>query len=122
MNFFKKTKEFVSDQEEIGDVVATSIKDAMEKTDIIEKFGKNWRIILLISTMVITSIFLDYRTQNLSRNRIALERRVRDLRFESINTAAKLMFIRKESEVLKKVKAVGLKLEESKEAPIKIYK
>jgi len=122
MNFFKKTKEFVSDQEEIGDVVATSIKDAMERTDIIEKFGKNWRIILLVSTMVITSIFLDYRTQNLSRNRIALEKRVRDLRFESINTAAKLMFIRKESEVLKKVKAVGLKLEESKEAPIKIYK
>jgi len=122
MNFFKKTKEFVSDQEEIGDVVATSIKDAMERTDIVEKFGKNWKIILLIAVMVITSIFLDYRTQNLSRERIELEERVRDLRFESINTAAKLMFIRKESEVLKKVKSVGLSLEESTEAPIKIYK
>jgi len=122
MNFFKKTKEFVSDQEEIGDVVATSIKDAMERTDIVEKFGKNWKIILLIAVMVITSIFLDYRTQNLSRERIELEERVRDLRFESINTAAKLMFIRKESEVLKKVKSVGLRLEESTEAPIKIYK
>lgn len=51
-----------------------------------------------------------------------MEREVRDLRFESITTAAQLMFISKQSEVKRRVNEEGLELEESKEPPVKIYK
>ena len=53
---------------------------------------------------------------------MALEKEVRDLRFESITAAADLMFRSKQSEVIKQVRKEGLNLEESKEPPMKLYR
>ncbi len=44
------------------------------------------------------------------------------MRFESITTAADLMFMCKQSEVIKRIKREGMALEESKEPPVKIYR
>ena len=51
-----------------------------------------------------------------------MEGEVRDLRFESITAAADLMFMCKQSEVIKRIKAEGLDLEESQEPPMKLYR
>ena len=47
---------------------------------------------------------------------------MKDLRFESLTRAADLMFIRKQSEVIKRIKDEGLDLQESKEPPVKLYR
>lgn len=51
-----------------------------------------------------------------------LEKEVTDLRFESISAAADLMLMRKQSEIIKRIKNEGLALEESKEPPVKLYR
>ncbi len=52
---------------------------------------------------------------------ISLEKELKELRFESITTASDLMYMSKQSEVVKRVEKEGLDLIESTEPPIKIY-
>ena len=99
-----------------------SLKELLEGRIVADKFKRNGWFVLFITMLGIWYISNGYSMEKLHRERSALESEVRDLRFESITAAANLMFIRKQSEVIKRIKEEGLSLEESKEPPMKLYK
>ena len=120
---FDKTKEFISPKEELKETVGTSVKELLDGRILADKvIRRNIMFILFLTFLGIFFIANGYSTEKLYKKKVAMEREVRDLRFESITTAAQLMFISKQSEVKRRVNEEGLELEESKEPPVKIYK
>lgn len=99
-----------------------SLKGVLEGSLLAEKLRDNIRFVLFATFLGILYISNGYSTEKLHRERIALEREVKDLRVESVTTAADLMLIRKQSEVIKRIRQEGLALEESKEPPVKLYR
>ena len=99
-----------------------SLKGVLEGSLLAEKLRANIRFVLFATFLGILYISNGYSTEKLHRERIALEREVKDLRVESVTTAADLMLIRKQSEVIKRIRQEGLALEESKEPPVKLYR
>ena len=123
MGLFDKTKEFISPKEELKETVGTSVKELLDGRILADKvIRRNIMFILFLTFLGIFYIANGYSTEKLYKKKVAMEREVRDLRFESITTAAQLMFISKQSEVKRRVNEEGLELEESKEPPVKIYK
>lgn len=122
MGIFSKSKEFITPKEEVRESVSSSVKGMLEGRKLAEKLMRNIRFVLFATFLGIVYISNGYSTEKLHRKRTILEKEVADLRFESITAAANLMFIRKQSEVIKRVREEGLKLEESKEPPIKLYR
>lgn len=99
-----------------------SLKGLLEGRMFAEKLRRNLSFVLFVTILGVWYISNGYSMEGLHRERHSLEKEVRDLRFESITAAADLMFIRKQSEVIKRIKEEGLSLEESKEPPVKLYK
>ena len=123
MGLFDKTKEFISPKEELKETVGTSVKELLDGRILADKvIRRNIMFILFLTFLGIFYIANGYSTEKLYKKKVVMGREVRDLRFESITTAAQLMFISKQSEVKRRVNEEGLELEESKEPPVKIYK
>lgn len=125
MGFFsKKSKPEATPEEEKPETAKTtsSVKGVLEGSLIAEKLRTNIRFVLFVTCLGIWYISNGYSTEKLHRERNSLEKEVTDLRFESISAAADLMLIRKQSEVLKRIKNEGMTLEESKEPPVKLYR
>ena len=100
----------------------TSMKEVLRGEKLALKLKNNSVLIVFVGLLVILYIANGYSMEKLHRERMKLENEVRDLRFESISAAADLMFIQKQSEVLKQIEREGMELEESKEPPIKLYR
>ena len=116
----------------------------VEFDDIKKKSGKKkvrsfWE--LLNGSLVIRSIFLEnigfiiwltflafvyignsYHSEKVARSITVLQREVKELRSESITTAAELLYISRQSVVQQMVKESRLDLKESVEPPYKIKK
>lgn len=123
MGLFTKTKDFISPKEELKETVGTSVKELLDGRILADKvIRRNIMFILFLTFLGIFYIANGYSTEKLYKRKVSMEREVRDLRFESITTAAQLMFISKQSEVKKRVNEEGLELEESKEPPVKLYR
>ena len=105
-----------------GNRSGASVKSVLEGSLLAEKLRQNIWYVLFVAVLGIWYITNGYSTEKLHRERIALEKEVKDLRFESLTRAADLMFIRKQSEVIKRIKDEGLDLQESKEPPVKLYR
>ena len=105
-----------------GGKSGASVKSVLEGSLLAEKLRQNIWYVLFAAVLGILYITNGYSTEKLHRERIALEREVKELRFESLTRAADLMFIRKQSEVIKRIKDEGLDLQESKEPPVKLYR
>lgn len=99
-----------------------SMKSVLEGSWLAEKLNQNKGYVLLGVVVVIFYIANGYSMEKLYREQIVLEKELKELRFESITRAADLMFIRKQSEVIKRIEREGLNLEESKEPPVKLYR
>lgn len=76
--------------------------------------------ILFLAFLAMFYIANRYRYEKLVKKEQTLQKEVRNLRAESITTAAQLMFISKQSEVAKLVDKRGLELKESVVPPKKI--
>ncbi len=124
MGFFSKKSQPEMPEEEKQETARTtsSVKGVLEGSLIAEKLRTNIRFVLFVTCLGIWYISNGYSTEKLHRERNNLEKEVTDLRFESISAAADLMLIRKQSEVLKRIKNEGMTLEESKEPPVKLYR
>lgn len=99
-----------------------SLRAVLAGSLLAEKLRANFRFVFFVAFLGVCYIANGYSTEKLYRERVALEKEVRDLRFESITAAADLMFMRKQSEVVKRIKKEGLALEESKEPPVKLFR
>ncbi len=120
--FRKKYNDFIKPSEELKETPSGSIKDFIDgsilsKTAVVQQLP----FILFLVALGIFYISNRYRSERVYRDMVSLEKELKDLRFEAITTASDLMYMSKQSEVVKRVKREGLDLIESTEPPIKIY-
>ena len=119
----KKVKEFVSPSQEQKEVLAESMKEVLDGRLLADTvLRRNMVFILFLTLLGILYIANGYNTEKLFMKKVALEKELSDLRFESVTTSSELMRISVPSEVERRVKEAGLDLVQSKEPPIKIEK
>ena len=120
--FKKKYKDFISPKEEIKESPSGSFKDIISGS-VLSKDVVVHHIpfILFIAALGIYYIGNRYQSERVYKDMVSLEKELKELRFESITTASALMYMSKQSEVVKRVNREGLDLIESTEPPIKIY-
>ena len=91
------------------------IKELLSGSMVTEKIILNnlWYVLLLT---LLAAIYIGNRfhAEKITRETTRLEREVKELRAESLATSADLMYISRQSEVLRLVKEKGLGLEELK--------
>jgi cell division protein FtsL len=120
--FRKKYNDFIKPSEELKETSLGSIKDFIDgsiltKTEVVQQLP----FIIFLVVLGIFYISNRYRSERVYRDMVSLEKELKELRFEAITTASDLMFMSKQSEVVKRVKKEGLDLIESTEPPIIIY-
>lgn len=97
------------------------IKELLSGSMVTEKIILNnlWYVLLLT---LLAAIYIGNRfhAEKITRETTRLEREVKELRAESLATSADLMYISRQSEVLRLVKEKGLGLEELKSPPYKL--
>ena len=97
------------------------IKELLSGSMVTEKIILNnlWYVLLLT---LLAAIYIGNRfhAEKITRETTRLEREVKELRAESLATSADLMYISRQSEVLRLVKEKGLGLEELKYPPYKL--
>ncbi|MBC5622087.1 MULTISPECIES: FtsL-like putative cell division protein [Butyricimonas] len=119
----KKVKDFVSPSQEQKEVLAESMKEVLDGRLLADTvLRRNMVFILFLTLLGILYIANGYNTEKLFMKKVALEKELSDLRFESVTTSSELMRISVPSEVERRVKEAGLDLVQSKEPPIKIEK
>ena len=120
--FKKKYKDFISPKEEKKESPSGSFKDIISGS-VLSKDVVVHHIpfILFIAVLGIYYISNRYQSEQVYKEMVNLEKELKELRFESITTASALMYMSKQSEVVKRVNKEGLDLIESTEPPIKIY-
>lgn len=118
-----ETVEFIEEKPEKSKDKKTSLglKDFLTGSVLTsETVSKQLPYILFLSFLAVFYIANRYRYEKLVRNEKNLQIEVRNLRAESITTAAQLMFISKQSEVAKLCEIRGLELKESVVPPKKV--
>ncbi|RUT78139.1 FtsL-like putative cell division protein [Ancylomarina longa] len=120
--FGKKYNDFIKPSEELKETPSGSIKDFIDgsiltKTAVVQQLP----FVLFLVGLGIFYISNRYHSERVYRDMVTLQKELKDLRFESITTASDLMYMSKQSEVVKRVKKDGLDLIESTEPPVKIY-
>lgn len=123
MNDKKNIEEFVDPKVEISEHKKTSVKELIDGTIITRKaITKQLPFILFSSFLAVIYIGNRYHAEKIIRETDRLKIEVQDLRTESIITASELMFISKQSEVIKLINKENLNLIESVDPPIKLKK
>jgi len=119
----EKEIEFIDPKIENSEEKKTSFKDLIDGTILTRKSIVNQLPFILFMTFL-AAIYIGnrYHAEKVVRDLTKLQEEVKDLRAESITTASELMFISKQSEVIKMVRGANLNLEESVKPPIKIKK
>jgi len=119
----KDIQEFVDPKVESKEHKKTSLKELIDGSIITRKaITQQLPFILFISFLAVLYIGNRYHAEKIVRKIDKLQVEVQDLRAESIITASELMFISKQSEVLKLVNHQNINLKESVEPPIMIKK
>jgi len=115
--------EFVDSKKERDELKGTSIRDILDGSlltrDIILK---NIGFIIWLTFLGVVYIGNSYHAEKVARSINDLQREVKDLRAESITTAADLMYLSRQSVVQDLVRRSKLDLKESVEPPYKIKK
>ncbi|MCT4603178.1 MAG: FtsL-like putative cell division protein [Marinifilum sp.] len=120
--FRKKYNDFVSPTKEQKEISNASVKDFIDGS-ILTKSAVVQQLPFVLFLVVLGIFYISnrYKSEKVYRDMVSLEKELKDLRFESITTASDLMYMSKQSEVLKRVQKDGLGLIESTEPPVKIY-
>jgi hypothetical protein len=116
-------EEFVDPNVEISEHQKTSLKELFTGTILTKKaIVKQLPFILYITFLAFIYIGNRYHAEKVIRDIDKLQQEVKDLRAESITTSATLMYMSKQSEVVKMVDNNNINLQESTQPPLKIKK
>jgi len=97
------------------------MKELLSGTMVTEKIIlKNLWYVLLITFLAAAYIGNRFHAEKITRQTAQLQREVKELRAESLSVSADLMYISRQSEVVKLVKSRGLSLEELKTPAYKL--
>jgi hypothetical protein len=106
-------KEFVSSSEELKEIRNFSLKDLMNGRVLTKSFVTNQLpFVFFLVFLGFLYIGNHYKVEALMKETASLNKELKELRYEAITTSSELMFMSKQSEVLKKVEAAGVDLEE----------
>ena len=113
--------EFVDSKKERDELSGSSIRDIFNGSLITRGIIlKNIGFIIWLTFLGIVYIGNSYHAEKVARSINSLQREVRDLRAESITTAADLMYVSRQSVVQQMIRNNRLDLKESVEPPYKI--
>ncbi|MEE4197437.1 MAG: FtsL-like putative cell division protein [Bacteroidales bacterium] len=116
-----KHVEFIDEKQERKEHKFGSIKDFLDGSLIANDFvARQLPYIVFLVILAFVYIGNRYHAEKVIRRNAELQKEINELRAEAITTSSELMFISKQSEVVKLVKNRGLDLEESVEPPRKI--
>jgi protein-disulfide isomerase len=116
-----KNTEFADIKKESDELKGTSIRDILNGSLLTRGIIlKNIGFIIWLTFLGIVYIGNSYHAERVARSINRLQREVKDLRAESITTAADLMYASRQSVVQQMVKNNRLELKESVEPPYKI--
>lgn len=119
----EEVEEFIDPKIESKEYKKASIKELIDGTILTRRtLSQQLPFIFFLSFLAAIYIGNRYHAEKVIRGMTKLQQEVVDLRAESITTASELMFISKQSEVIKMVNQEQLGLEESTTPPIKIKK
>jgi len=110
--------EFTDIKKESDELEGRSIKDSIYGS--LNIILKHIGFVIWLTFLGIVYIGNSYHNEKVARRISSLQREVKDLRAESITTAAELMYVSRQSVVQKMVKNSKLDLKESMEPPYKI--
>ena len=113
--------EFTDIKKESDELKGRSIKDILNGSLLTRGIIlKHIGFIIWLTFLGIVYIGNSYHAEKIARSINQLQREVKDLRAESITTAAELMYVSRQSVVQQRVKNSKLELKESVEPPFKI--
>jgi len=120
-NIFQ-VKEFVNTNEELRELKGVTFKDVINGRFLTKKFfTSQMPFIFFLVFLGIIYINNHYKVESLQKELYSLSREVKELRYEAVTISSELMSMSKQSEVLKKVRADGIELEELTEPPRILY-
>jgi len=118
-----KDIEFIDPEVERSEHKKASFKELIDGTILTRKaIVRQLPFVLFLSFIAIIYIGNRYHAEKVIRDLTNLQAEVKDLRAESITIASELMFISKQSEVVKMIEENQLDIKESVKPPIKIKK
>jgi hypothetical protein len=113
--------EFVDYKEEKKEHKYFSFKELLSGSVLTRQIVvKQLPYVIFLTLLAIVYIGNRYHAERLVRETLSLQREIKELRAEAITTSARLMYISKQSEVVKLVQEKDLGLEESHTPPLKI--
>jgi hypothetical protein len=114
-------KEFIPLNQEIKEAPKFSLKDLLGAS-VLSKDVVTSQIpfLLFVTLALLFYIFNQYQGENVMRQVVSLEKRIRELRAESVSTTFDLQEMSKQSEVIGMVVDQGLPIQEAKTPPYKI--
>lgn len=99
----------------------TFMKELLSGSMVSEKLIlKNLGYISFITLLAAIYIGNRFHAEKITRESTKIQREVKDLRSEALSTSADLMYVSRQSEVIRMVKEKGLNLEELKTPPYKL--
>jgi hypothetical protein len=121
MSDMEKRVEFADSEKDSSELIGRSIKDILSGSILTRGLIlKNIVFIIWLTFLGIVYIGNRYHAEKVARLTNELQREVKNLRAESITTAAELMYTSRQSVVVQRVKANKLELEESVNPPLRI--
>jgi hypothetical protein len=112
-----EVKQNSKNQEKVGSFMKELLSGSMVSEKIILK---NLGYVSLITFLAAIYIGNRFHAEKITRESSRLQREVKDLRSESLSTSADLMYVSRQSEVIRLVKEKGLDLQELKTPPYKL--
>jgi len=119
----EKNIEFIDPKLEKSEHKKTNFRDLLDGSILTRKsIVKQLPFVLFLSFLATVYIGNRFHAEKIIRDLSRMQEEVRDLRAASITTASELMFMSKQSEVIKMVEANQLELKESVKPPVRIKK
>ncbi len=119
MNWRKnKITEFIQSKEEFGEIRSFSFRELLNGRFFTKSLvTKQMPFVIYLAFMGFLYIGNHYKMEELMREVAVLNKDLKELRYEAITTSSELMFMSKQSEVLKKIRSKNLDLVELTEPP-----
>ena len=119
----KKSTEFVDSQQEKSELRATTVKDLVTGSILTRRSViRQLPFILFLAGIAIVYIANRYHAEKITRRTIELQDDLNELRAQYTTTASELMFLSRQSQVLKLVEENNLGLKESRVPPKKLIR
>lgn len=116
-----KITEFIQSKDEFGEIKSISFRDIINGRIFTRAMViRQMPFFIYLAFIGFFYIGNHYKMEELMRKVAVLNKDLKELRYEAITTSSELMFMSKQSEVLKKIRSKNLDLEELTEPPRKL--